>query len=394
MEDLTKKTFGRLLVLGREKKDGKYLWKCECNCKTKEEGRNIVYVTTSRLKSGNTKSCGCLAIETRRRNGANRKENLTGKRFGRLVVLKSCPEIKTQSPTWECCCDCGKICYVMAQKLKSGSVRSCGCLLEENLKLQGKENWEKILKKKYIDGTIVTFLFDPGKIRENNTHGYPGIEERKRDGKWVAKLTFCGKSYWLGSYYEKYEAILARIQAEDEVIEGFLSHLKESDPEKFLEFENIMKNNPNKDRENIKRECLIEKNRDDLSGKVFDKLTVLEDIGEYRGRNKIWKCRCECENIVFCTTQEIKNKYYISCNEDKMECKQKDDKEEATQGVTWDKSRDKWVSSIYYNHKSYNLCRTNNLDYARYIAKTARQHKESGEFEEWYDRFKNYLGDE
>lgn len=33
--------------------------------------------------------------------------------------------------------------------------------------------------------------------------------------------------------------------------------------------------------------------RKDLTGQIFDKLTVLERIGQ-RGHNTIWKCRCEC----------------------------------------------------------------------------------------------------
>lgn len=151
------------------------------------------------------------------------------------------PEIKTKSPTWECRCDCKRIHYVTAQHLKSGNIRSCGCLLEESLRKQGKETWERVLKKHYINGTIVDFLFNPERIRKDNTHGYPGIEERKRDGKWIAKLEFCGNSYWLGSYFTKAEAILERMNAEDEVIGNFMAHLKVSNPDKFREFQEIIR---------------------------------------------------------------------------------------------------------------------------------------------------------
>lgn len=384
MDDLTHKTFGRLHVLERVKKDGKSVWKCECTCKDKD--RNIVYVTAGHLKSGNTKSCGCLAIEARRQNGSRRKADLTNQRFGRLVALRIMPDVKTKSPTWECRCDCKKICYVTAQHLKSGDVKSCGCLLEESLKKQGRVTWEKVLKKKYINGTIIDFLFNPGKIRRDNTQGYPGIEERKRDGKWVAKLEFCNQRYWLGSYFSKAEAILARMQTEDDVIEEFMGHLKLNDPDKYIEFQSIIEVNEDKKREEIRKAALGEIKKNDLSKRKFEKLTVINDIGEYRGRDKIWKCKCKCGNIVYCTTSELRNGQYVSCNENSMECIKDDDIK--NQNVTWDKSKNKWSVSIYLQHKSYFLCRTENEEYAQYIAEVARRHKKKGDFLEWYAKFR------
>ena len=53
--DLTNQKFNKLTVIARsENKWNKVLWKCQCDC------GNIVYATTNSLKSGNTKSCGCL----------------------------------------------------------------------------------------------------------------------------------------------------------------------------------------------------------------------------------------------------------------------------------------------------------------------------------------------
>jgi len=57
--DCNGKQFGRLLVTERvgSDKHGKALWKCLCRC----GGR--VTVTTGQLRSGHTKSCGCLSRE-------------------------------------------------------------------------------------------------------------------------------------------------------------------------------------------------------------------------------------------------------------------------------------------------------------------------------------------
>lgn len=69
----------------------------------------------------------------------NTKDDLTGKRFGRLVVLKQIEDYVVPSgrhhPQWLCQCDCGKEPIgVLGNSLKSGHTRSCGCLREENLK--------------------------------------------------------------------------------------------------------------------------------------------------------------------------------------------------------------------------------------------------------------------
>jgi len=56
-EDLTGRRFGLLTVkkrVGTLEKDRKATWKCKCEC-----GKTVV-VRAVDLKSGNTKSCGCL----------------------------------------------------------------------------------------------------------------------------------------------------------------------------------------------------------------------------------------------------------------------------------------------------------------------------------------------
>lgn len=59
--------------------------------------------------------------------------DLTGQRFGRLVVVKQMPERKNGRVLWECKCDCGNTTYVASYSLKSGHAKSCGCLhLEKN----------------------------------------------------------------------------------------------------------------------------------------------------------------------------------------------------------------------------------------------------------------------
>lgn len=57
--------------------------------------------------------------------------DLTGQRFGRLVVLGRDFSKKYTKPHWLCQCDCGNQTIVYGYSLKSGATQSCGCLNKE-----------------------------------------------------------------------------------------------------------------------------------------------------------------------------------------------------------------------------------------------------------------------
>ena len=59
-------------------------------------------------------------------------EDLTGKTFGMLKVLKRVDDYKNNGrkyPVWECLCECGKIKNVRQSSLVYGETKSCGCLI-------------------------------------------------------------------------------------------------------------------------------------------------------------------------------------------------------------------------------------------------------------------------
>ena len=53
--------------------------------------------------------------------------DLTGQRFGRLLVLARDKSTNTRHSTFRCLCDCGSECVIRAGNLHSGMSRSCGC---------------------------------------------------------------------------------------------------------------------------------------------------------------------------------------------------------------------------------------------------------------------------
>jgi hypothetical protein len=62
------------------------------------------------------------------------KTDLTGQRFGRLIVIKYCKKgSNNKYSKWECLCDCGKLTRVTSSSLKTGTVRSCRCYQKDCL---------------------------------------------------------------------------------------------------------------------------------------------------------------------------------------------------------------------------------------------------------------------
>lgn len=126
LKDLTGRRFGKVVVIsyaGQRMRPGgtKYsVWNCHCDC-----GTDCVLVAADLLR-GRSKSCGCL-----RKYGANRID-LKGQRFGRLTVLhEDVTEIchGVRFSRWICRCDCGNEVSVRTNSLRTGHIKSCGCML-------------------------------------------------------------------------------------------------------------------------------------------------------------------------------------------------------------------------------------------------------------------------
>ena len=73
--------------------------------------------------------------------GQKKAKDLTGERFGRLVVLWRGENIVEASgatrSAWFCVCDCGETKAVSQHSLSRGLTRSCGCLMREKTPKHG-----------------------------------------------------------------------------------------------------------------------------------------------------------------------------------------------------------------------------------------------------------------
>lgn len=116
--DLTGEKFGCLTPIFYIK-GGK--WHCKCDC------GNEVEVDTRNLKSGHTKSCGCL------KNKTKNVYDMTGYETDNIKVLNRAGSDNQQVALWECLCKkCGRIFITRGSSIRAGYINSCGCVHSQN----------------------------------------------------------------------------------------------------------------------------------------------------------------------------------------------------------------------------------------------------------------------
>ena len=179
--------YGRLTVLRRAKnneipntKEKRAYWVCQCSC------GNICIAMGKSLRNGSKKSCGCLQKEVARQsiskyNEKNISNDLTNKKFGKLLVLEKTEKRINRSVVWKCICECGEVCEVTNDCLTNGKTKSCGCLRKEmgakklakwmrndmNITSVGEKTIIKILKQNNILYEREKQFLDGGKIKNS-----------------------------------------------------------------------------------------------------------------------------------------------------------------------------------------------------------------------------------
>ena len=194
MSEIGKK-YGKLTIIKKldrtEHQTTVYLCRCDCG--------NFKEVNINKLHTGHVKSCGCMK---------HRIKDLTGMRFGRLVV-DSFKGREGNKTLWNCTCDCGNKCIASTSGLTMGSTTSCGC--------KNKENQSTfMIANDLIDGTRISAIDENRKINKNNHSGYIGVSYDKRRKMWIAQITYQRRNHNLGRFTSKKDAIKARKVAEKE----------------------------------------------------------------------------------------------------------------------------------------------------------------------------------
>lgn len=158
--DLTKdqvgKKYNMLTITGeapkRRSKGGhsQRFVKVKCDCGSKE-----YEVQLRAIVSENTKSCGCSKLNGGRKN----KIDYTGKRYGRLTIIKELPGVRKPGGSiqriMECRCDCGVVKPLRISDIRSGRTTSCGCYMRQvssesnamNVEIGTKRGFMTLLKE-------------------------------------------------------------------------------------------------------------------------------------------------------------------------------------------------------------------------------------------------------
>ena len=151
------------------------------------------------------------------------KENLIGRRFGKLEVIGRSDKRGSRGartvPLWECRCECGAICYKATDTLTNPEISMCNDCV-------GKYATEKARAKAgFVDGTQISKITST-KLISTNTSGCRGVYFNKRTGKYRARLKFKGKIMSFGSYKNFEDAVKARKEAEQRIYGEFLEQMK------------------------------------------------------------------------------------------------------------------------------------------------------------------------
>lgn len=226
-KDLTGQRFGRLVLLSLDPEpytspSGKKTrrWICRCDC-----GTELSVLQNALTGKTGTRSCGCVRNEKTRRNG----HDLTGKRFGRLVVLRE-TELDTPGANglrraWLCQCDCGKKVIRTQKDLELTGIQSCGCLLSETAR-------DKIVVQNtvgHFDGTTVSAIRPDRPANKNSKSGVKGVYWSEREQIWIARIGVRGKEIKIGRFHSLEAARKARQDAEETYFTPIIEAYDEED---------------------------------------------------------------------------------------------------------------------------------------------------------------------
>lgn len=169
------------------------IWECECDC-----GR-LCSTRSSNLRSGRTKSCGCLCREIASATGKKRfvrsmigAENPWGgrysdcinKSFGMLTVLDLHSSTSRRGVKAVCKCSCGNVTTTNMRQILRGGVVSCGC---------------------YKVSLAKTLNASHGKSSTNEYCVWQGMHTRCRNKKQKAAHNYVNRGIRVCNRWDKFE---------------------------------------------------------------------------------------------------------------------------------------------------------------------------------------------
>jgi len=223
IENLTGKTFNRLVVLkenGRAK-SGDVLWECQCQC----ENKTIINVTGSNLRSGHTQSCGCYMKE--RIIESHKKYNtydLSGE-FGIGYTSKGEKfyfDLEDYDKIKNYCWYIDANGYICCHLLNKQYLYMHRYILNVIDDVVDHKDGHTFNNRKYNlrDCTYSNNQMNRKK-QNNNTSGTTGVSYSDKQNSWRAYITINGNQINLGYFSTINQAIEARKEAENKYFKNY-----------------------------------------------------------------------------------------------------------------------------------------------------------------------------
>lgn len=223
---------------------------CLCRC----ECRTEKYIVRHSLLSGNSKSCGCLAKEEAI---IRNKKDYVGVTFGELTIVEMLYKYKNDKTYCRCLCSCGNEYIVSLSNLVTGHTKSCGCKTYDMIWNGRRTNLCGLIFGRLI---VIEMLY--------------GYKNRRTYCKCLCE---CGN-----------ETIVDM----GNLLSGRTSSCG------CFEIES-----------RYNRKHYI-----DIVGQKFGLLTVIEKTNKKsKNRSIIWKCLCDCGNIVYVSYGDLTRYRKTSC---------------------------------------------------------------------------------
>lgn len=182
------------------------------------------------------------------------KIDLTGQRFGKLVVLERTEEKADRYYVWRCQCDCGREILVNTKRLRRGTTKDCGCVPKHDAR-NGRIA-ENLTGKVFGELTVLS--------REESLNGRT---------RWLCRCS-CGRE---------------KIVTAHELKAGRTKCCGD-------------------------RQHRIGRRIIDLTGRRFGRLTALYPTDNRNQKLSVyWHCRCDCGNELEVTEDGLVSGSYKSC---------------------------------------------------------------------------------
>lgn len=319
INDLTGQKFGKLTVIRQDLNSTSNRpgakWICRCDC------GNDISVPAGRLKSGQTKSCGCLKSQS----FSNTPYDLIGKRFGHWTVLRKDPVKSGDGSYFFCQCDCGNIKSISSSSLRNGFSTSCGC--------QRSVPKEDLTGQKFGHLTVLGIDTDYAgrSIHWKCLCECGTIKSYQRYALVNGKVKSCGcinhktssESHFIDLTGKRFGRLTAlRVDHKEYSKSGGSKYywLCSCDcGNKTVVQSSVLKKGHTQSCGCLQSEKSAERAAErlnDLKGKRFGMLTVIDRINtiDENGHSiGTWKCRCDCGNDTFADGYYLCKGMIISC---------------------------------------------------------------------------------